>query len=148
MAPTFAAVAVMIAAFVISDAASNGSPLVHLYFIPRDGWLTTYFIIYNLTLPALLWTFVYGVSQLDRHTFNLMYRFAVFVALAACMIHFVDIFAPTCEYLDPDGGIKAIRLTDPIGISIAASWTLCYSCTILMSIEASFSWLKRTANAR
>lgn len=123
--PLIAAAAVMVAAFSISDAASTGSPLTHLYFIPRDGWLTLYWVTYCLALQTLLVVFIYGLAKLDqRHIWTRLYRVAVLSAVAASTLQLIGlVFHPPAL--------------------IMLCWSLGYGCTILMSVAAGMSWRQR-----
>lgn len=116
--PLIAVAAVMIAAFTVSSAASTGPPLTHLYFIPRDGWLTLYWVVYCLSLQTLLVVFLYGVSRLDRrHVFARLYRVAVLCAVIASTLQLIGLIAHP-----------------PLLITLC--WSLGYGCTILMSLAA------------
>lgn len=123
--PLIAAAAVMVAAFTISPAASSGSALTHLYFIPRDGWLTLYWVVYCLALQTLLVVFIFGLAKLDhRHIWTRLYRVAVLSAVAASMLQLIGlVFHPP--------------------VLIMLCWSLGYGCTILMSVAAGMSWRQR-----
>ena len=123
--PLIAAAAVMVAAFNVSAAARSGSPLTHLYFIPRDGWLTLYWVVYCLALQTLLVVFIYGLGKLDnRHIWTRLYRVAVLSAVAASMM-------------------QLIGLVSRPPVLIMLCWSLGYGCTILMSVAAGMSWRQR-----
>ena len=123
--PLIAAAAVMVAAFNVSAAARSGSPLTHLYFIPRDGWLTLYWVVYCLALQTLLVVFIYGLGKLDnRHIWTRLYRVAVLSAVVASMM-------------------QLIGLVSHPPVLIMLCWSLGYGCTILMSVAAGMSWRQR-----
>ena len=146
--PVFAAVTLMIVAFNLSSATASGSPLVHLYFIPRDGWLTLYWVIYCLTLQSLLVTFIIGIGKLDfRHYYGRLYRVGVIWAMAASALQLIGLTTRNYECLQTGSLSTSLRFDDAACVLVAACWSLGYMCTIVMSLAAGRSWQVRAKTA-
>lgn len=139
--------ATMIFAFVMSSAARTGSPLAHLYFIPRDGWLTLYWVVYCLALQVMVLVIIRGQSKLNPQTYSRLYRLAFFIVLPASMLQFIGLFDSSYLCIDPGSGLTSLRLDDPACLGVAVCWMLGYLATILMSLAAGWSWQGRLKNA-